>query len=502
MAEHEYILRMEHCRKEFPGVVALDDVSLRVKRGEVHGLMGENGAGKSTIMKILAGLYTLDKGELFLDDKPFHPKNPRDSINSGISMIHQELNLIPDMTVEQNLSAGRERTGALGIVRRKNMIRETQKCFDDLGIPINVNTKVRDLSVAQMQMVEIVRATTNNADIIIMDEPTSAITDREVDKLFEIIARLKAENRAIIYISHKMDEIFRICDRVTVLRDGKYIDSKGIDEIDNDELVRLMVGRKLTDMFEKSAPKSADYDENEELLSVEGLTREKEFRDVSLHVNRGEILGIYGLMGAGRTEVVETIFGMRKPEKGTIRVKGKEVVHKNPGAAIKNGIAFISENRKLYGLNLVAPIRVNLTAAYIDQITNGGVLNFAKEREIAKKYISDLRIKTPSADTLAGSLSGGNQQKVVLGKWLTGDPDILIMDEPTRGIDIGAKAEIYQLMDRLAKQGKAIIMISSEMPELIGMSDRVMVLHEGDVTGEFKRGEFQQEELLSCAIGM
>ena len=500
--DNEYILQMKHCRKEFPGVVALDDVSLYIKRGEVHALMGENGAGKSTIMKILAGIYTLDKGEILYDGKPFKAKNPKDSLEKGISMIHQELNMIPDMTVEENLFVGREKTGAMGVVKKKELIKEAQRHFDELGIDINVKAKIRDLSVAQMQMVEIVKATSYNAEIIIMDEPTSAITDREVDKLFEIIERLKSQNKAIIYISHKMDEIFKISDRITVLRDGKYIDSKPASELDNEELVRLMVGRELKDMYDKEEPKTEEYDENEVLLEVDGLCRGKEFNDISFKVKRGEILGISGLMGAGRTEVVESIFGLRKLDKGTIKIKGKEVVHKKTKQAIKNGVAFISEDRKLYGLNLVGSVKTNITIAYINKIAKGNiVIDFAKERKVADEYIKKLRIKTPSKETAVNSLSGGNQQKVIIAKWLFGEPDILIMDEPTRGIDIGAKAEIYKLMDQLAKSGKAIIMISSEMAELLGMSDRIIVMHNGRITGEFNRGECGQEELLACAIG-
>ncbi len=495
----EFILQMKNCRKEFPGVLALDDVSLFLRRGEVHALMGENGAGKSTIMKILAGIHTLDAGEIFFDGKPFVAKNPKDSLEKGISMIHQELNLHNEMTVEENLFMGRELCGPLRVVKKAQLRAIAQKHFDDLGVEMKVDAKVGTLSVAQMQMVEIVKATSYNADIIIMDEPTSAITDREVEKLFEIIGKLKAQNKAIVYISHKMDEIFRIADRITVLRDGKYIASSHRDEITHDKLVQLMVGRELKDMYTKDSPPTADYNPQEACIEAEGLTGEG-FRDISFRVKKGEIFGVYGLMGAGRTELMEAIFGLRK-HAGQVKIGGRPVKMKNPRDAIQNGLAFVSEDRKAYGLNLISSVQVNICDVYLKNIsTLKYLLNFDKERKSADQYIQKLRIKTPHRDSIVGHLSGGNQQKVVLAKWMLGDPDIMIMDEPTRGIDIGAKAEIYKIMDQFVKSGRSIIMISSEMPELLGMSDRVMVLHEGKKTGEFCREEFHQEKLLACAL--
>lgn len=496
----EYILQMKNCRKEFPGVIALNDVCLYLKRGEVHALMGENGAGKSTIMKVLAGIHTLDCGEILLDGQPFCAKNPRDSLEKGISMIHQELNMLPDMTVEENLFLARELHGPLGIVKRKKLQEIAQKYFDDLGIDIDVTAKVGSLSVAQMQMVEIVKATTYNAEIIIMDEPTSAITDREVEKLFEIIEKLKKQNKAIVYISHKMDEIFRIADRITILRDGSFIDSREKSKLTHDELVRLMVGRELKDMYIKDSPKTADYNPNEIMLDVCGLSGDV-FKDVSFHVKRGEILGIYGLMGAGRTEVVETIFGLRKSTAGEVKINQNKVNIQSPNDSIKNGLAFVSEDRKVFGLNLISSVRSNICDVYLKKVTKARVLiDFKKERKEVDELIKQMRIKTHSRETVVGTLSGGNQQKVVLSKWLLGDPDIIIMDEPTRGIDIGAKAEIYKIMDQFVKKGKSIIMISSEMPELMGMSDRVIVLNKGKKTGEFDRENFSQEKLLACAI--
>ncbi len=497
----EHIVEMVNCKKRFSGVLALDDVCLYLKRGEVHALMGENGAGKSTIMKILAGIHTLDEGEILYDGEPFHAKSPKDSLEKGISMIHQELNLLNDMTVEENLFLGREIYGPLRFVKRAQLRKLAQKYFSDLDIDIDVTAKVGTLSVAQMQMIEIVKATTYNADIIIMDEPTSAITDTEVEKLFEIIQRLKKQNKAIVYISHKMDEIFRIADRITILRDGEFIDSREKSDITHDELVKLMVGRELKDLYTKNSPKTADYDSDEVLLDVQNLSGAV-FNNISFNVKRGEILGIYGLMGAGRTELVETVFGLDKRAEGEIKINRYKVKKHAPWVSIRNGLAFVSEDRKLFGLNLISSVKTNICDVYLKKVAKARVLlDFSKEKKVVDEYISKLRIKTPNRDAVVSSLSGGNQQKVVLAKWLLGEPDILIMDEPTRGIDIGAKTEIYKIMDQLAKEGKSIIMISSEMPELLGMSDRIIVLHEGTKTGEFNREEFEQERLLSCALG-
>ncbi len=497
--EHEYILEIRNCSKEFPGVKALDNVSLFLKRGEIHALVGENGAGKSTIMKILAGIYIKDSGEILFDGEPYEVKRPVEALEKGISMVHQELDLIPDMTVEANVFAGREKVKGL-VVDRKRMTQETSRLMEELGIDIDPKTKVGNLSTAQQQMVAIIRAIAFDADVIIMDEPTSAITDREVEKLFEIIRKLKEQNKAIVYISHKMDEIYELTDRITVLRDGKLIGSVDTKDVTSDQLIAMMVGRDLTDMFIKSAPKSEDFDENEVLLEVQNLSRQNEFRHVSFQVKRGEILGVYGLMGAGRTEIMETVFGMRKPDDGKVFLKGQRI--KSIHAAIKNGLAFITEDRKITGLNLIASVKDNATLAYLKQVLRAKFLiNFKKERTVADELIEKLRVKCASRDVLVGTLSGGNQQKVVLCKWFMGDPDVLIMDEPTRGIDIGAKAEIYRLMDMLAKSGKSIIMISSETPELLGMSDRIIVMHEGDMTGEFTRDEADQNTLMACAIG-
>lgn len=497
--DSEYILQIKKVRKEFPGILALNDVSFNIERGKVHALIGENGAGKSTIMKILAGIYPLDSGEILLNGKQYMAKNPADALNKGISMIHQELDLVLDMTVEQNISAGREPTGFLGTVNKKKLEKQAQKLLDDMGLNIRATSYVRELSVAQMQMVAIAKATSANADLVIMDEPTSAITDKEVDQLFEIIARLKKQNKSVIYISHRLEEIFKISDMITVLRDGCHIETKLTKKMTRTELVRLMVGRELKDLFIKESP--AICEDSKTTLKVEGLTRHGEFEDVNFEIKKGEILGFSGLMGAGRTEVMETIFGLRRADKGTIYLNGKKISIRKPKDAIKSGIAFISEDRKIYGLNLIGSVRTNMSMAYMKMIQRLGiVLNFKKERELVDEQIKQLKLKTPNREFIVNNLSGGNQQKVIVGKWLIGAPEILIMDEPTRGIDVGAKVEIYRIMDNLAKQGKSIIMISSEMPELLGMSDRIIVLCQGKMTGEFIREECSQERLMACAI--
>lgn len=498
----EYIVEMRNCRKEFPGVIAVNDVSLYLKRGEVHALVGENGAGKSTIMKILAGLLSPDGGEILYEGEPFAARSPQQALEKGISMIHQELDLVPEMTVWENVYAGQEKKKSFGIIDKKAMIRKTGQIFEDLQIPISPEKKIEELSVAQMQMVAIVKAIAFNADVIIMDEPTSAITEREVAQLFRVIRRLKEEDKAIIYISHKLDEIFQICDQITVMRDGCLIDSRPASELNHEKMIHLMVGRELSNLYVKSSQKSGQDSGEEILLEVEGLSRKGEFEDISFEVKRGEILGISGLMGAGRTEVMETVFGLRRADSGTVKVNGRKINIKHPRTAIEHGLAFVSEDRKLFGLNLVGNIRTNITMAYLNQILRGNlVLNFKKEKEVAASLFSQLKIKANSLETIVNNLSGGNQQKVIIAKWLMGEPDIFIMDEPTRGIDVGAKAEIYKIMDMLVQKGKSIIMISSEMPELLGMSDRIIVMHEGRITGRFRRDECSQEVLMACSIG-
>ena len=493
------ILSIRGMSKSFGRNRVLDHINLDVKKGTVMGLMGENGAGKSTMMKCLFGTYQKDEGNIYLDGKEVNFSGPKDALENGIAMVHQELDLIPEMTVEENVFAGREKSNGI-VIDKRGMEKRTKDLMESLGIDISPKTKIKELSTAQQQMVAITRALAFDAEIIIMDEPTSAITDREVEQLFKIIRKLKAQGKAIVYISHKMDEIYSLTDQITVFRDGCLIGSVATKDVTPEKLINMMVGRELNDVYDKSSPKTADYDENEVLLKVENLTRENEFYNINFEVKRGEILGFFGLMGAGRTEVMDTVFGLRKAEKGTVTMKGNQMgtVKK----AISNGMAYITEDRKISGLNLIASVKDNISIAYMDMITKGKFLiDFKKEKEISDELIKKIKIKCSSRDTLAGTLSGGNQQKIVIAKWFMGNPDLLIMDEPTRGIDIGAKAEIYKLMDMLVKNGKSIIMISSETPELLGMSDRVIVMHEGYQTGEFKCGELDQDKLMAYAIG-
>lgn len=496
------IVEMRELHKVFPGVVAVDKVSLSLREGEVHALMGENGAGKSTIMKMLTGILPIDGGEILYEGQPFIPREPAYALKRGISMIPQELDLVPQLTVWENIYAGSEKKNKLGLLDKKGMIAATASLLEELEVAIPPEVPIWELSVAKMQMVAIVKAIAFDAKVIIMDEPTSAITDREVEQLFQVIEKLKNQGKAIVYISHKMDEIFRIADVITIMRDGKHIITKESACMTEEEVIRLMVGRELSNMYPKRSRETGRFDEGDVMLAVNGLTRKQEFEDISFAVNRGEILGISGLMGAGRTEVMETIFGLRKPDSGTIEVRGKTVSMKSPQTAINKGLAFVSEDRKLYGLNLAGTVKTNISMAYLRQVLIGGFwMNFKKERRIVDDLMRQLTVKAPSREMIVNNLSGGNQQKVILAKWLMGDPDVFIMDEPTRGIDVGAKAEIYKIMVELVSRGKSIIMISSEMPELLGMSDRVIVMHEGRITGRFTREECSQEKLMACSVG-
>lgn len=496
--ESEYILQVKNITKVFPGVTALDDVSLNLKKGVVHALMGENGAGKSTLMKVLTGIYNADRGEIFLKGKVTSINGPREALQLGIAMIHQELSPIPEMTVAENIFVGREPGYRfLPVVNRRELRNMTLKVFEEIGISLDPDAKLSSLSVAEQQVVEIVKAISYNSDIIIMDEPTSALSDREVDKLFEIIRKLVSKGKSVIYISHKMDEIFRICDWITVLRDGRYIDTKSVAELDKQTLITLMVGRDLCNIFPKEDAEIKDV-----ALKVKNLNINGKFRDISFEVRQGEILGISGLMGAGRTEIMEAVFGARKIDGGEIFIKGKSVKINSPKDAIGYGIALVTEDRKLLGLNLKGSVKDNITLASLNKFCSmKQLLKMKKEQEAVENQIRQLNVKTPTSKKIVNSLSGGNQQKVVLAKWLLCGPDILILDEPTRGIDVGAKAEIHRIMSSLAGEGKAIIMISSEMPEILGMSDRVLVLHEGRITGEFNRAELDQERIMMCATG-
>ena len=489
----EYVLEMRHIAKSFPGVKVLDDVTLQVTPGEVHALMGENGAGKSTLMKILMGIYTADAGEVMLNGEHLLARGPREAMDKGIAMIHQELNPIMDMQVYENIYIGRElRKGIL--VDRKAMIRETEDLLRELGINIPAVAYMRDLSVAQCQLIEIVKAISISAKVVVMDEPTSAITEREVETLFAQIRRLKSEGVAIIYISHKMDEIFQICDTITVLRDGHFIGTDAAANMTNEQLIRMMVGRDITEVFPKAEAEIGDV-----LLEVKNLSYGRQVKNVSFSLRRGEVLGIAGLVGAGRSELAETIFAMRQKSAGEILIGGKPVEIRHPKDAIQNRIALITEDRKITGLNLSGTVAENTTLVDLSRQFPSGLIDRQKENRITDEYIQKLSIRTPSAQQLAGRLSGGNQQKVVLSKWLLSEPEIIILDEPTRGIDVGAKRDIYLLIGGLVRQGKAVIVISSEIPEVMGLSDRILVMAEGRVTGELLRPDFSQEQIMTYA---
>lgn len=474
------------------------NVKLEVARGEVHALMGENGAGKSTLMKILSGIIEKDDGTIRLNGALADLRSPKQALDLGISMIHQELNPVRAMTVSENIFLGKEPCYRFsGVLNRSKQRELTLDLFRGMDISINPDRKMQELSVAEMQLVEIVKAVSYNSRIIIMDEPTSAITGREVTKLFEIIRSLKAKGIAIIYISHKMDEIFRISDTITVLRDGQYIETRPAKDLNHDTLVGLMVGRKISELFPKIAATKGEVS-----FEVEGLTKNGLFENISFKVRKGEVLGIAGLMGAGRTDVMETVFGFRRADTGTVKIHGREVQIKSPADAIRHRMALITEDRQMKGLNLKASVRDNITLVNLKKFSRfGQVLQFKRENRAADEEMEKLRIKTRHRNQIVKTLSGGNQQKVVLAKWLLNDPEIIILDEPTRGIDIGAKAEIYKIIAQLAEQRKAIVMISSELEEILGMCDRVIVLYNGKISAEFERSAFSQEKIIRAAMG-
>jgi inositol transport system ATP-binding protein len=494
----EYLFEMRGVTKVFPGVKALDDVTFCVKPGSVHALCGENGAGKSTLMKVLAGIYKQEAGDILLEGKKVQITDALDAMEKGIAMIHQELNYYPDMTVEANLYIARENTYFAGIVNRKENLRQVHSILSEYGIELNPNARMRELTIAKQQMVEIVRAIAFNAKIIIMDEPTSSLTDNEIRILFQMIRKLASEGKAIIYISHKLDEITEIADTVTVIRDGKTIGSAPITELTQLDIIRMMVGRELTDIYDKRQLPIGDVK-----LSVEHLSSGTALQDISFEVHRGEIFGFLGLVGAGRSETAETIFGLREKTGGKISIDGKVLRIHHPADAIRHNMAFITEDRRQYGLSLIHSVRQNCVISSIRRYCHSPlhIVSEKQEQDATARMIQALGIKTPTQETLVNNLSGGNQQKIVVAKWLLNDPDLLIMDEPTRGIDVGAKSEIYSIMSDMAADGKAVIMISSEMPELLGMCDRIMVMCEGRNMGIFDRNEFDQVKLMAAATG-
>lgn len=491
----EFLLTADGIRKEFPGVLALDDVQFHLKRGTVHALMGENGAGKSTLMKILAGIYHPDQGDIRLKGQEIRLESPLDALENGIAMIHQELNLMNYMTVAENIWIRREPLNRMGFVDHAEMNRKTVALFERLNIPIDPTIKVRDLSVANRQMVEIAKAISYESDVLIMDEPTSALTEREVEHLFTIIRDLKAQGLGIVYITHKMSELFEVADEVSVFRDGRYIGTHASSEVTRDDIIRMMVGREITQMFPKE-----EVPIGEVILSVKNLTLAGVFRDVSFDVRAGEILGVAGLVGSGRSNVAETLFGVTPATSGTIAIDGKEVTISTPVEAIRHHMAFLTEDRKETGCLLILDVLDNMQIASLhDKFVRSGFVDERNATKACEDMGRKLRIKTPNLYERVGNLSGGNQQKVLIGRWLLTNPRILILDEPTRGIDVGAKAEIHRLVTELARSGVAVIMISSELPEVLGMSDRIMVMHEGRVTGFLDRAEADQVSVMDLA---
>ena len=491
------VLKMRNIHKSFPGVRALQGVDFTLCEGEIHALMGENGAGKSTLMKILTGVYTRDSGTVLVDGKEVLYKSPQEAEKAGIVFIYQELNVLFDLTVEENLFMGKEITKKFGICDRKAMREKAKEVMDRMGVDIPINAVMSDLSVGQQQMVEICKALMVDAKVLIMDEPTAALTQSETEGLFKLIKSLREKGVSIVYISHRMEEIFELCDRITILRDGTYVDTKFIKDITMDDIVKMMIGREIGERY----PKREGVEIGEEKLRVEGLTKEKKFKDVNFSVKAGEVLGVSGLMGAGRTEIMQAIFGNLPLDSGKIFVEGNEMKIKSAQDAIKAGIGFITEDRKTEGLLLEKSISENIVLANLDKVSDKGVVRKAKVEEIVKKGIDEFRIKCFGPQHECNNLSGGNQQKVVFAKWVYTDPKILILDEPTRGVDIGAKKEIYSVINDLAAKGVAIILVSSELPEVLGMSDRIMVVHEGKVTGIIDANEADQEKVMTLATG-
>lgn len=492
------ILKIEHLTKNFPGVKALDDVSFDINEGEVHALVGENGAGKSTLIKTLAGVNSLESGTIILNGESVRFEKPMDAIEHGISVVHQEIKLVSTLSVAENIFIGRPPMGKSGLFDRNRLNKDARALLDSIGASIiDEKETVHRLSIAQQQMVEICKALSYNSRIIIMDEPSATLTDKELSFLFDTIKLLKSKGITVIYISHRLEEIFEIGDRVTVLRDGKHISTNNVSEINKQKLIAMMVGRELENEYPKEVVPIGEVK-----LEVKKLTRPGVLKDISFQLHKGEILGFAGLVGAGRTELARTIFGADHPKTlyGDILIDGKKVVIKDVEDAIANKMALIPEDRKSQGLVLSMDVKKNISMADIARIMSGAFLNTQKEADLAKEYIKLLRIATPDENRIVKNLSGGNQQKVVIAKWLAANSEILILDEPTRGVDVGAKAEIYKLLNEFVRAGKAVIMISSEMPELIGMCDRIIVFRDGRITGEFNRENATQERILEAAI--
>ncbi|HWX41050.1 MAG TPA: sugar ABC transporter ATP-binding protein [Blastocatellia bacterium] len=490
-----HILEMFDIRKAFPGVVALDGVSFELHRGEVHVLLGENGAGKSTLMKILSGAYQKTTGRILLDGAGIEIRSPRHAQELGISTIYQEFNLVPQLSAAENIFLGREPSLLPGVIDRKSAYQSARLILRELGATFDARSPVRKLGMAQQQIVEVAKAISLNSRILIMDEPTSALTQREIQELFARIRSLKQSGVSVVYISHRLEEIFEIGDRVTVLRDGRNVGTLPIADVTKHDLIRMMVDRELTQLFPKTQAQIG-----EEVFRADGLNKREVLKDISFSLHRGEVLGIAGLLGSGRTELARVIFGVDKPDSGALFIKGKLQKVSSPRSAVKLGIGFLTEDRKTQGLVLGLPVKENICLPSLDRFSRLGVVRRRDEDAAAQTYVKQLRIKTAGIDQKVVFLSGGNQQKVVLSKWLCSQVDIFIFDEPTRGIDVGSKTEIYQLINGLTAAGVAIIMISSELPEVLGMSDRILVMHGGEIKGEFPASEATQEKLLHCAL--
>jgi ribose transport system ATP-binding protein len=493
----EVLVQMEGIEKSFPGVHALSDARFELRSGEVHALVGENGAGKSTLMKVLSGVYHKDAGRILYKGQEVEIPNPRAAQHLGISIIHQELNLMPHLTVSQNIFIGREPRRARGLLLDEAAInKQTEQLFERMRLKLDPRTKVSSLTVAKQQMVEIAKALSFNSEVLIMDEPTAALTESEIDELFRIVRDLRDRGVGIVHISHRLEELKQISDRITVMRDSRYVDTVATKDAPIDRIISMMVGRTIYE----STPELPETPNQEIALEVKGLNRGKVLQDINFNLKKGEILGFAGLMGAGRTEVARAIFGADPYESGQIFVKGKQVQINHPMVAVQHGIAYLSEDRKRYGLALGLDVETNTVLASMSQfVSKIGWVNAAKIRKVANGHVKSLAIKTPSLQQKVKNLSGGNQQKVIIGKWLTADTDVLIFDEPTRGIDVGAKSEIYKLLNELAAQGKAIMMISSELPEILRMSHRIVVMCEGRITGELAAGEATQEKIMKYA---
>jgi len=492
----EKVLEMRNISKSFPGVRAVDDVTLELKKGEVLALVGENGAGKSTLMKILSGAYTADKGEIFISGEKKKITSPKDALDAGISVMYQEFNNFEPISIAENIFAGRLFTrGFTKAIDYRKLAEESRKILEEIGLKRDPFEKIRNLSVAEKQIVEIAKALSRDTKILVMDEPTAALNDKEVENLFRLIREIKEKGTSIIYISHRLDEIFQICDRVQVMRDGKSVYISDIKDTSKSQIISQMVGREMTDMYPKR-----ESDKGEYVLEVEKLCT-SEVSDISFKVRSGEVLCLFGLMGAGQANIVETLFGIRHMHSGKIKIEGKEVIIKNPRSAKKQGIAYVPSDRKIEGLMLRHSVLNNITLTILEKISNFLRIDLKRENKEVEKWVSRLNIKTPSYKTLVEKLSGGNQQKVVIAKWLAANPKVLILNEPTRGVDVGAKAEIYGIMEDLCENNVAIIMVSSDLNEVLSMSDRIVIIHEGRINGEVEGKEITQEIIMQKAVG-